>query len=145
MTHEQIDLVQQSFKLLAGDMQSVAMLFYDRLFQLNPALRSMFRNSREEQALKLGHVLTIVVNSLHRLEQILPAVEELGRRHMNCGVTAEHYAVVGEALLSTLQSGLGNAFTAPVREAWTSAYGLLASTMQRAAAEADTVDVFSAA
>jgi len=101
----------------------------------------MFRSPQEEQARKLADVLTVVVEGLSRPEQILPAVEELGRRHSAYGVRPAHYASVGAALLWTLQSGLGEAFTAEVREEWASAYFLLSSTMQRAAAEAEAMDI----
>jgi hemoglobin-like flavoprotein len=83
----------------------------------------------------------VVVNGLSRPQQILGAVAELGRRHLMYGVRPEHYATVGAALLWTLQTGLGNAFTAEVREAWTCAYLFLSSTMQQAAANAETVPV----
>ena len=121
------------------------MLFYDRLFQLDPSLRQMFHNTREEQARKLAHVLKVVVNGLTRPEQILPAVEQLGRRHVNYGVRQQHYATVGAALLWTLQAGLGEKFTAEVREAWANAYLFLSSTMQKAAAESETVELFAGA
>jgi hemoglobin-like flavoprotein len=91
---------------------------------------------REEQARKLAHVLRVVVSGLDRRQQILATVEELGRRHLTYGVREQHYATVGEALLWTLQTGLGDAFTAEVREAWACAYLFLASAMQRAAANA---------
>jgi hemoglobin-like flavoprotein len=100
----------------------------------------MFRTPQAEQARKLAHVLTVVVKSLNRPEQILPAVEELGRRHSHYGVQPKHYDTVGAALLWTLQSGLGEAFTPEVHDAWNSAYLFLSYTMQRAAAE-DTVDL----
>jgi hemoglobin-like flavoprotein len=88
-------------------------------------------------------VLTVVVKGLSRQEQILPAVEELGRRHSGYGVRPEHYATVGASLLWTLQSGLGEAFTPEVRDAWASAYSLLSSTMQRASAAAETIGLFA--
>ncbi len=141
MTPHQIELVQSSFNLVVPNLESSAMTFYDRLFQLDPSLRHMFRGPQAEQARKLGHVLTIVVNGLSRPQQILGEVEELGRRHLTYGVRQEHYATVGAALLWTLQTGLGDAFTSEVREAWTCAYMFLSSTMQRAAASADTVPV----
>lgn len=140
MTPHQIELVQSSFSLVEPIIEPAAMMFYDRLFQLDPSLRPMFRTPQAEQARKLAHVLTVVVKSLSRPQQILPAVEELGRRHSNYGVRTEHYATVGAALLWTLQSGLGEAFTAEVRDAWSSAYLFLSSTMQKAAAEVETVD-----
>lgn len=140
MTPHQIELVQSSFSLVEPIIEPAAMMFYDRLFQLDPSLRPMFRTPQAEQARKLAHVLTVVVKSLSRPQQILPAVEELGRRHSNYGVRPEHYATVGAALLWTLQSGLGEAFTPEVRDAWSSAYLFLSSTMQKAAVEVETVD-----
>jgi hemoglobin-like flavoprotein len=137
MTQHQIELVQNSFNLVIPIIEPATMMFYDRLFELDPSLRAMFRTPQAEQARKLAHVLAVVVKGLSRPEQILPAVEELGRRHSKYGVRPEHYATVGTALLWTLQSGLGEAFTAEVHEAWSSAYSLLASTMQKAAAEAE--------
>lgn len=140
MTPQQIELVQSSFRLVVPILEPATMMFYDRLFQLDPSLRPMFRTPQAEQARKLAHVLTVVVKSLGRPEQILPVVEELGRRHSKYGVRPEHYATVGAALLWTLQSGLGEAFTVEVRDAWSSAYLFLSSTMQKAAAEAEVVD-----
>src|SRR5512133_1295714 len=122
MTNDQIQLVQRSFELVTPVLESATATFYDRLFQLDPSLRSMFRSPKEEQARKLAHVLTVVVKGLNKVEQILPAVEQLGRRHSGYGVRPEHYATVGAALLWTLQSGLGEAFTPEVRDAWASAY-----------------------
>lgn len=139
MTPRQIELVQSSFNLVIPTLESASMIFYDRLFQLDPSLRRMFRIPQPEQARKLAHVLTAVVKGLGRPKEILPAVEELGRRHSNYGVQPEHYSTVGEALMWALQTGLGDAFTAEVRNAWASAYSLLSLTMQRAATDAASV------
>ena len=110
------------------------MMFYDRLFELDPSLRRLFRTPGEEQARKLGQALTIVVTSIDRPDQIRGAVEALGRRHVGYGVRDEHYTTGGLALLWTLERGLGDAFTPAVRDAWSAAYGWLAFTMQRGAA-----------
>jgi hemoglobin-like flavoprotein len=141
MTPRQIKLVQDSLNLIGPDLESVAMMFYDRLFQLSPSLRAMFRSPHEDQARKLAHVLTLVVRGLSRPQQILGAVEELGRRHLMYGVRPEHYATVGAALLWTLQTWFGDAFTPEVRKAWADAYQFLSSIMQQAAANAETVPV----
>jgi len=133
MTSRQVELVESSFKLVTPILETATTMFYQRLFQLDPSLRSMFRGPLEEQARKLGHILTVVVKGLRRPEQILAAVQELGRRHANYGVRPEHYDTVGAALLWTLETGLKEAFTVEVREAWTSAYVFLSTTMQDAA------------
>jgi len=145
MTPRQIELVQSSFNLLIPILESVTMVFYDRLFQLDPSLRRMFRTPQPKQARKLANVLTAVVKGLGHPEEILSAVEELGRRHSNYGVQPEHYATVGEALMWTLQTGLGDVFTAEVGDAWASAYSLLSLTMQRAAVDVASVTCTAAA
>jgi hemoglobin-like flavoprotein len=64
-------------------------------------------------------------------------VKALGARHSGYGVMAAHYELVGEALLWTLERGLGDGFTPEVRSAWASVYGVLAAAMQAGAAELD--------
>jgi hemoglobin-like flavoprotein len=136
MTPQQINLVQESFSLVEPIAEQAAGLFYDRLFTLDPSLRPMFRGDISEQGKKLMTTLAVAVNGLKRPEKIVPTVQHLGRKHVGYGVRPEHYAVVGEALLWTLDKGLGDAFTLETEEAWTSAYTLLATVMQEAAAEA---------
>jgi hemoglobin-like flavoprotein len=140
MTLDQIALVQQSFQAVQPILEPAATMFYDRLFDLDPSLRSLFRGSRQDQARKLAQALSIVVAGLDRPDQIKGAVEALGSRHVAYGVRDEHYTTVGEALLWTLGQGLGEAFTADVRDAWAAAYGWLSFTMQRAAARTAAED-----
>lgn len=139
MTPYQITLVQSSFAMVAPIAEQAAALFYDRLFTLDPSLRPMFRGDISEQGKKLMSTLALAVNGLKRPEKIIPAVQHLGRKHATYGVQPEHYDVVGQALLWTLQQGLGEAFTWETEKAWTSAYTLLASVMQEAAAEVELV------
>lgn len=134
MLPEDVRLVQQSFGLVIPIADTAAALFYGRLFELDPALRPLFRGDMAEQGRKLMTMLRIVVAQLDRWEALRPAVEQLGKRHAGYGVTAEHYATVSAALLWTLEQGLGAAFTPEVRAAWTEAYAALADTMRAAAA-----------
>jgi len=134
MTPESKKLVQESWTLVEPIADRAAALFYHRLFELDPSLRPMFRGDLKEQGKKLMQMLTVVVRGLDRLDQLVPAVEALGRRHAGYGVQDAHYHTVAAALLWTLGKGLGDAFTAPVKDAWIEAYMLLATVMQRAAA-----------
>ena len=134
MTSRQIDLVQQSFRLIQPIIDDAAILFYERLFELDPSLRQMFQRPRREQARLLTQTLNVVVKGIDRPDQLRGAVQALGQRHAGYGVRDEHYETVGQALLWTLESGLKNAFTSEVRDAWVAAYSWLAFTMQRAAA-----------
>jgi nitric oxide dioxygenase len=130
MTPQQITLVQQSWTQVEPMAEQAASLFYGRLFETDPSTRPLFtRSTIPEQGRKLMQMITVVVRGLDHVEELLPAIQGLARRHVDYGVRREHYASVGAALLWTLEQGLGAAYTPQVREAWTEAYGLLSSVM----------------
>lgn len=106
MTATNIALVQHSFERVRPMLDAAALLFYERLFALDPSLRSLFRTSREAQAQKLAQALTVVVKGLEQPSQLRGAIEALGRRHAGYGVRHDHYATVGDALIWTLEQGL---------------------------------------
>ena len=135
MSPEQIELVQTSYAQVAPISATAAGMFYERLFELDPSLRPLFKGDIEEQGRKLMQVIGFAVGSLRDTAALVPAVRSLGARHAGYGVRDEHYDTVGAALLWTLEKGLGDAFTAPVRDAWTQTYTTLASIMKSAAAE----------
>jgi nitric oxide dioxygenase len=135
LTLAQKTLVQNSFATITPIADDAAALFYRRLFELDPSLERMFPADMTEQRRKLMQMLTAAVKGLDRLDQLVPVVESLGRRHSGYGVTDAHYESVEAALLWTLEAGLGRAFTADVRDAWATVYGLLATTMKEAARE----------
>jgi hemoglobin-like flavoprotein len=109
-------------------------MFYQRLFELDPSLRPLFTSDLRSQGAKLMATLALAVNGLSRPESIVPAVQSLGRRHVGYGVQPAHYQIVGQALLDTLATALGDQYTVDVADAWTAAYSLLAGVMQEAAA-----------
>lgn len=135
MTPNQIALVQSSWQKVVPIKAKAAELFYARLFEMDPGLKPLFKGDIVEQGRKLTAMINTVVMKLDQLGDIVPAVQDLGRRHVDYGVRDEHYATVGAALLWTLGAGLGDAFTDEVKEAWTEAYTILAGAMKAAAAE----------
>lgn len=137
MTPEKIAMVQASFKKVAPIAGTAADIFYDKLFEIAPQVRPLFPEDMSDQKMKLMQMLGVAVNGLTNLDSILPAVQDLGRRHSGYNVTEEHYAYVGEALLYALGQGLGEEFTEELKGAWAETYGTLASVMieaQKAAA-----------
>jgi hemoglobin-like flavoprotein len=129
MTPDQVKLVQESFAKVAPISETAAVLFYDRLFEIAPKVKAMFPTDMTEQRRKLMATLAVVVNGLGNLESVLPAASALAKRHVSYGAKAEHYPVVGSALLWTLEKGLGDGWTPDVAEAWTAAYGTLSGFM----------------
>ena len=135
MTPHQKMLVQTSFAQVAPIAETAAGLFYAKLFELDPSLRPMFKGDIKEQGRKLMHMLAVAVSGLDNLGILVPVIKSLGKRHVGYGVRDEHYETVAVALLSTLELGLGEAFTDEVREAWVTVYWLLADTMKAGAAD----------
>jgi hemoglobin-like flavoprotein len=132
----QITLVKDSWAKVEPIAPAAATLFYDRLFSVAPGVRPLFPADMTEQKGKLMAMLGAVVGGLDDLNGIVGDVQALGARHAGYGAAPEHYPVVGECLLWTLGQGLGDEFTPEVKQAWTEAYGVLASTMIAAQAAA---------
>ncbi len=134
MDQEQQDLVRASFAKVAPIADVAAGLFYDRLFATDPALRPLFKGDMARQGQLLMTMIATAVENLHQLDQILPAVRDLGQRHAGYGVKETDYDTVGGALLGTLEQALGAEFTPAVRDAWAACYQTLAGEMKAAAA-----------
>jgi hemoglobin-like flavoprotein len=129
MTPDQIKAIQESFAKVAPISEQAAELFYGRLFEIAPSVKPLFRGDMTEQGRKLMATLAVVVNGLTNLETILPAASALAKRHVGYGVKPIHYPIVGEALLWTLERGLGADWTPELAEAWGDAYGVLSDYM----------------
>jgi nitric oxide dioxygenase len=129
VTPAQIDLVQSSFAKVVPIAETAAGLFYGRLFEIAPEVKPLFSGDMKEQGRKLMTTLGVVVNNLKNPDVIVPAAKALAVKHVGYGVTAEHYAPVGAALIWTLEQGLGDDFTPETRDAWIAAYTLLSGVM----------------
>ncbi|HRQ41899.1 MAG TPA: globin family protein [Chloroflexota bacterium] len=131
MKLDAIALVQETFTHI--EPEATAVLFYDRLFTLNPALRPLFTHDLTLQGVRFLAALKVAVGGLSEPELMVTAVKQLGKRHVAYGVQAEHYHTFGEALFWTLETQLGDRWTPAVAAAWTEAYYLLAGVMKEAA------------
>lgn len=133
MTPQERELVQRSFAAVAPIADQAAEMFYNRLFEIAPEARELFKGNMKSQGNKLMKMLATAVAGLDDMDALVPAVEELGRRHVKYGAQPEHYKPVGEALIWTLEKGLGDKFTPAVRNAWVTTYGVLSNAMIAAA------------
>jgi len=135
MTNEQISLVQTSWLKLQPAADTIAGIFYAKLFELDPTLRPLFKGDIGIQGRKLVAMLATVIDKLAKLDTLMRDIESLGRLHVHYGVKDEHYDTVGMALLATLQAALGDeGFPPATRAAWATAYTTLAGVMKVAAA-----------
>ena len=126
----QISLVRQTWALVAPVGPEAIRLFYARLFEIDPTLRSLFARDMEKQHGALLSALDGAVGALDSLDELMASLAVLGARHAELGVKRHDFDSAGEALLSTLERCLGQAFTPPVRDAWAATYEALAGAMQ---------------
>ncbi len=124
MTPAQVHLVRRSFQLLEGKSTIAALVFYRRLFELDPEVRPLFKSDIETQAKKLMDMLQSLAALLNRPERLTEELHEMGARHAGYGVKEHHYASVGEALIDMLAEVFDEEFTPAMREAWLSLYGV---------------------
>lgn len=133
MTPQQIALVTESWSKVLPTGDAAAAMFYEKLFELDPSLQGLFKSDMSVQGGKLIAMISAAVGGANNLDSIVPAVQELGRRHVRYGVQDSHYDTVGAALIWTLEQGLGESFTDDVRTAWVDIYTLLAGVMKQVA------------
>ena len=138
-TERELKLVRSTFDKVVPIAGLAADLFYTRLFEIAPSLRMMFPADMRDQKRKLMVMLASAVQGLDNLDALAPILMMLGARHGSYGVKDSHYKAVGEALIWTLERGLGNDFTPEVERAWVRVYLLIAATMQAGADEARTM------
>lgn len=142
------EAIKKSWRLVIPIAETAADLFYRRLFELEPAYRQLFPDDMTAQKRKLVRMLAFIVKSVDWVEEqwrddidpsedLMLVVLALGRRHSHLyKIPPDSYDQVGSALLWTLEQGVGDALTPPVRDAWARLYGLLAQTMQMGSATA---------
>ena len=129
MTNRQTQLIRQSFESAAEFQIAFTKLFYGRLFELQPTLRPLFKISIEEQSKKLLDTLRTIVDGVDRIDELRPALQELGRKHVRYGVRPEYYEVLRSALLWTFAQALGVEFDTETRAAWDQILRIVSSIM----------------
>jgi hemoglobin-like flavoprotein len=138
ITKTQIALVQSSFRHVLPIAEEAGLLFYERIFTLAPGTRALFGDDIRTQAQRTMAAVNTAVDGLGDVDVVFPFLVRLGARHVRYGVRHEHFDVVGAALLWTLEQGLGEHFTPPVRDAWVAAWDVIAGAMREGMRRAET-------
>ncbi|HAK76656.1 MAG TPA: hemin receptor [Runella sp.] len=135
MNDQQKRLVQTSFARIVPKSEYAAKVFYGRLFEIIPEVQPLFKSDLKTQGIKLFQVISFAVCSLDNMDELLPLLHDLGRRHVKYGTKDSHYAHVGESLIWTLEKVLRDDFTPEIRQAWLDVYSLMAAAMAEAASQ----------
>ncbi len=129
----EIALIRDSFERLQPFVQDASELFYQRLFEIAPELRPLFRSDMTGQGMRFMTTLTVIVQHLDDPAALAPYLRRLAAGHAAYGVKAEHFKPMGEALIVTMRETLGAEFPEGAEQAWRAAYDLMAQEMLRPA------------
>ena len=124
-----IDIIKSTVPALREHGVEITTTFYKRMFENNPEIKAMFNMAKQEsgeQPKALAMAILAAAQNIDNLEAILPAVQKMGRAHVNANVKPEHYPIIGENLLAAIKEVLGDAATQEVLNAWAEAYGVIA-------------------
>ena len=147
LTPQEIALVQESFALVDPIADDAAGLFYNRLFEIDPSTRPLFKGDPAEQGAEQGRklmgVLKTAIASLDRFDKLIPALKIMGQRHHDYGVDFRHYESFAKALLWTLKQELRGSFSAEMEHAWAKTYSVIAEVMMKGAQEPPATREFS--
>lgn len=134
LTPEHIAEIRRSWMVLSRVPDALTELFYERLFRIAPEVKPLFAGTDlPEQGKKLAAAVGLVVRHVENLSPVVPALQDLGRRHTGYGVQDAHYDAVGQALIHAIATRLGPEFTTATEDAWVAAYTAVATTMQAGA------------
>ena len=136
MTGKEIQLVKYTWRIFQQiDPELVGSTFYGKLFADHPNLRKMFPHQLHDQYRKLIDMLSIIIARLDKEEELKENIYRIGARHQKYGATPAHFAMVGVALIWTLQHGLGKDWDKETEDAWVKCYTMVSDVMIRAMAE----------
>ena len=133
LTKREKQHIIETFTMIEPFAAKAAELFYNRLFEIAPQVKPMFKNTdMSKQGRHLMMTIGILVHSIDQLDTFAAHLHKLGKNHIKYGAQAEHYTVVGEALLWALEQGVGDAWNDDVASAWTKLYTYVATTAKEA-------------
>jgi methyl-accepting chemotaxis protein len=130
-----VGTLEESFDLVAPQGDELMRRFYDRLFEVAPAVEPLFANvDMDRQRKALLNMLIVLRESLHDLDDVVPDLEALGAKHAGWGAKPEHYPVVGEVLIGEMAALGGDQWKPEYTAAWQEAYQVVQDVMLAGAA-----------
>lgn len=125
-----VETLEASFALVAPQAERLVERFYEELFDRYPAVQPMFAESdMKSQQRKLLAALTLVVANVRNTDALVPALEEMGRRHEGYGAQPDHYVAVASVLISVMAEVAGEQWTDQIQKAWSEALAVIAGVM----------------
>lgn len=138
LSEEETKIVQESYAGLYDQSDHFSVKFYNNLFEIAPTTRKLFGTDISSQGRKFMEVLSIIVLDLADEELIIPFIQAMGRRHVGYGAKPEHYQIVGNAFIKTLDQAFEGEWSNQEKTLWIKLYTHIAEIMIEAAAGIET-------
>lgn len=133
MDTRQISIVMESFRKIKPFSSKFTLVFYNRLFDLDPELRKLFKKDLREQRHKFIKSFTYIIENIHNTSKIEIILKDLAIQHLLYHVKEKDYQTFGDALIFTISAALGDNFTPQVKNAWKEVYKAISEIMINAA------------
>lgn len=138
MDNRQIQLVRESWELCLPQSEQIGKYFYTRLIEHKPELAHLFNTNMSEQIRKFMNMLSVIINGLDNLHEIVTILQDLGARHEKYGVKPEHYKIFGETLISTILHETNASSQEDTKEAWLETYKTVVKIMLSASSSSES-------
>ncbi|WMJ75489.1 NO-inducible flavohemoprotein [Cytophagaceae bacterium ABcell3] len=129
ITKQQKELIKATVPILKEHGVALTSHFYKRMFSHNPELKNVFNMGNQQsgkQQMSLAMAVLAYAENIEDPSVLINAVTKIGHKHKSLDIRPEHYAIVGNHLLSSIKEVLGDGASAELLEAWGVAYNQLA-------------------
>uniref|UniRef100_A0A7S3Z6G4 Globin domain-containing protein n=1 Tax=Lotharella globosa TaxID=91324 RepID=A0A7S3Z6G4_9EUKA len=140
LTSKEKKLVTETWAAVMQDKSKHAITLFENIFDIAPAARALFKfgtvsdlTTSKLAKLHAEGVMDTVDFAIQRLDnlgEVVPALQKLGTMHANYSVVPAHFPIVGQALLKTLEDGLGEHWTPEVKAGWVKVWTTVVAVMK---------------
>ena len=110
--------------------------FYELLFELHPAVRSLFTQDMAHQSAVLHTAMRAVLHHLDDPDWLVSTLGALGAQHADWGVTAPMYDAFVDCMVAAMAEAAGDDWSAEVEAGWRGTLGDIGALMQAGASAA---------
>lgn len=130
LSKDDIKIIQDSYKKLSDKHQETGDYLYNHLFKSSPDVSNIFKGDMKEQSMTLMKMIKTVVEGLNNVQIIMPAIQQMGNRHIDYGVSSDHFKHFKSSLLYAIEKVLGPDFNSNVKNSWSKLYDVLEEIMR---------------
>ncbi len=129
LSERETRIIQESYARIYENADKFSENFYMNLFEIAPDLRPLFAADIKKQGRKFIEILSIIILDLRDKKLIVPMIADMGRRHVKYGTERDHYQIVGQALIQTLDETFENKWSSTEKQLWIRLYNFVADIM----------------